>query len=156
MGGTSRQFTQRVTYPRGNLVGVHSTAEIVALVWDNQNVEIWDGRRRARPRTTQEPRCNWLTVTKIEANEGAIAAILDNGEVIAYGREAAGGLLPDLVNRGRDKRKAVDLYVTRFAFLVTLSNSSAIIWGDISENGMIIEKEGNRICQVSSTCCAFS
>ena len=76
--------------------------------------------------------------------------------MIAYGREAAGGTLPDLVNRNRDKRVAVDLFVTRFAFLVTLSNSAAIIWGDIAENGIAIEKEGNGICQVSSTCCAFA
>ena len=135
---------------------MHSTAEIVALVWDNHRVEIWDGRRRARPRATQEPRCNWSTVTKVEANEGAIAAILENGGVIAYGREAAGGILPDLVNRDRAKRMAVDLFATRFAFLVTLSNRSAIIWGDIAEKGLIIEKEGNDICQVSSTCCAFA
>ena len=103
-----------------------------------------------------EPRCNWSTVVKVEANAGAIAAILDNGGVIAYGREAAGGTLPDLVNRDRDKRTAVNLFVTRFAFLVTLSNSTAIIWGDLAENGMTIAKEGNDICQVSSTCCAFA
>ena len=60
---------------------VHSTAESVALVWDNQRVEIWDGRRRVRLKTNQEPRCNWA-VTKIVANEGAIAAILDNGGAI--------------------------------------------------------------------------
>ena len=147
---------QQVTYPRGNLVGVHSTAEIVALVWDNHRVEIWDGRRRARPRATQEPRCNWSTVTKVEANEGAIAAILENGGVIAYGREAAGGILPDLIKRDTAKRMAVDLFATRFSFLVTLSNRSAIIWGDIAEKGLIIEKEGNDICQVSSACCAFA
>ena len=147
---------QRVVCPRGRLVEVHSTTEIVALVWDNWSVEIWDGRRRARPRTTQEPRCNWSTVVKVEANAGAIAAILDDGGVIAYGREAAGGTLPDLVNRNRGKRTAVNLFVTRFAFLVTLSNSTAIIWGDLAENGMTIEKEGNDICQVSSTCCAFA
>ena len=41
-------------------------------------MEIWDGRRRARPRTNQEPRCNWVAVTKIKGNEGAIAAVLDN------------------------------------------------------------------------------
>ena len=35
---------QRVVYPRGRLVEVHSTTEIVALVWDNRSVEIWDGR----------------------------------------------------------------------------------------------------------------
>ena len=93
---------------------------------------------------------------KVEANAGAIAAILDDGGVIAYGREAAGGTLPDLVNRDRGKRMAVNLFVTRFAFLVTLSNSTAIIWGDLAENGMTIAKEGNEICQVSSTCCAFA
>ena len=85
-------------------------------------------------------------------NRGS-AAILDDGGVIAYGREAAGGTLPDLVNRNRDKRTAVNLFVTRFAFLVTLSNSTAIIWGDLAENGMTIEKEGNDICQVSGGTC---
>ena len=101
---------QKVTYPRGNLVGVLSTDEIFALVWDDRQVEVWDGRRRARPRTNQEPRCNWAAVTKIKANENAIAAILDIGGVIAYGRPLAGGTLPDLVNRDIAKRTAVDLY----------------------------------------------
>ena len=86
----------------------------------------------------------------------AVAAVLANGDVMADGRPLGGGTLPDLVSRNTSKWSAVDLYTSRYAFLVTLSNGSAILWGDISEYGTLLEKEGCGVEHVNSTSYAFA
>ena len=79
----------------------------------------------AKGRGTQPLHC-WDTVTKVKANEHAIAAILADGRVMAYGVQCEGGTLPNLVNQKTSKLPAVELYAA-YAFLVTLSNGTAII-----------------------------
>ena len=113
-------------------------------------MDIWDDRRRAR---NPAPLCSWSTVITIKANEMAIAAILANGSVMAYGRPLGGCALPDLVSQNANKWPAVEI---RYAFLVTLSNGSAIVWGDISEFGTVLEKEGCGVEHVNSTSYAFA
>ena len=98
----------------------------------------------------------------MKANEHAIAAILADGRVMAYGVQCGGGALPDLVNQKTCKWPAVELYAARYAFLVTLSNGTAITWGSLQENGplptlpAVVEKHGCKVVNVSSASYAFA
>ena len=80
-----------------------------------------------------------------------------DGRVMAYGGQCGGGTLPDLVIQSASKWPAVELYAARCAFLVTLSNGTAIIWGSLQENGplptlpAVVEKRGCEVVNVSST-----
>ena len=139
---------------KGSLRDVFSpTEDIVAFLWDGQQLDIWDDRRRAE---NPVPLHSWSTVTTVKTNERAIAAILANGSVMAYGVPLGGGILPDLVSQSANKWPAVDLYTARYAFLVTLSNGTAIVWGSISEFGTVLEKKGHGVEHVSSTSYAFA
>ena len=129
------------------------TDDLVAFLWEEQQVDIWDDRRRAR---NPAPLCSWSTVMTVKANEMAIAAVLASGNVMAYGRPLGGGTLPDLVIQNASKWPAVDRYTSRYAFLATLSNGSAIVWGDISEYGTVFEKKGRVVEHVNSTSYAFA
>ena len=101
-------------------------------------------------------------MTKVKANEHAIAAILADGRVMAYGGQCGGGTLPDVVIQSASKWPAVELSAARSAFLVTLSNGTAIIWGSLQENGplptlpAVVEKHGCEVLNVSSTSYAFA
>ena len=150
-----RPHILRQAIPRkGRLCEVFSpTEDIVAFLWDEQQLDIWDDRRRDE---NPMPLHSWLTVTTVKANEHAVAAILADGRVMAYGVPVGGGILPDLVNRRANKWPAVGLHTARYSFLVTLSNDTAIVWGSISEPGTILEKKGQRVEHVSSTNHAFA
>ena len=127
------QILRREIPRQGRLQSVLSpTDDIVALLWDESRLDVWDDRQRAG---NPEPLHSWDTVTKVKANEHAIAAILADGRVMAYGGQGGGGTLPDLVIQSASAWPAVELYAARCAFLVTLSNGTAIIWGSIQENG---------------------
>ena len=159
--GHSRSQILRREIPRkGLLQSVFApTDDIVALLWDESRLDVWDDRQRAG---NPEPLHSWDTVAKVKANEHAIAAILADGRVMAYGLHCGGGALPDLVNQNTSKWPAVELYTARYAFLVTLSNGTAIIWGSIQENGplptqpAVVEKHGCEVVNVSSTSYAFA
>ena len=159
--GHSRPQMLRREIPRkGCLQGVLSpTEDIFALLWDERRLDVWDDRQRAG---NPEPLHSWATVVKVKANEHAIAAILADGRVMAYGVQCGGGTLPDLVIQSTNKWPAVELYAARYAFLVTLSNGTAIIWGSIRENGplptrpLVVEKSGCEVVNVSSTRYAFA
>ena len=101
--------------PKGSLHNVFSpTEDIVAFLWDEQQLDIWDDRRRAE---YPAPLHSWSTVITVKTNEHAIAAILANGSVRAYGVPLGGGILPDLVSQSANKWPAIDLYAARYAFL---------------------------------------
>ena len=159
--GHSRPQILRREIPRkGRLQSVLApTDDIVALLWEESRLDVWDDRQRAG---NPEPLHSWDTVTKVKANEHAIAAILADGRVMAYGVQCGGGTLPDLVNQKTSKWLAVELYAARYAFLVTLSNGTAIIWGSVQENGplptqpAVVEKHGCEVVNVSSTSYAFA
>ena len=159
--GSSRPQMLRRDIPRkGRLGGVLSPSEnIVALLWDEHHLDVWDDRHRVG---NPEPLHSWATVATVKANEHAIAAILADGSVMAYGEQCGGGTLPDLVTQNTCKWPAVELYTARYAFLVTLSNGTAIIWGSLRENGplptwpVVVEKPGCSIPDVKSTSYAFA
>ena len=48
------------------------------------------------------------------------------------------------------------MHAARLAFLVTLSNGTAVVWGNISERGTVLEKTGYGVEHVSSTHYAFA
>ena len=159
--GHSRPRILRQEIPRkGRLQSVLSpTEDIVAFLWDESRLDVWDDRQRAG---NPEPLHSWDTVTKVKANEHAIAAILADGRVMAYGGQCGGGALPDVVIQSANAWPAVELYTARCAFLVTLSNGTAIIWGCVQENGplpaqpIVVEKHGCEVASVSSTSYAFA
>ena len=131
---------------------------IFALLWDERQLDVWDDRQRAG---NSEPLHSWATVVTVKANEHAMAAILADGSVMAYGEQCGGGTLADLVAQSTCKWPAVELYTARYAFLVTLSNGTAIIWGSLRENGplptwpVVVEKPGCKAANVKSTSYAF-
>ena len=129
------------------------TENIVAFLWANQQLDIWDDRKRTRH---PEPLHSWPAATAVKANMHAVAAILADGRVMAYGVPLEGGALPDLVNQRAKKWPAVNLHAARLAFLVTLSNGTAVVWGNISEYGTFLEKTGHRVEHVCSTLYAFA
>ena len=139
---------------KGKLQDVFSpTEDIVAFLWDEQRLDIWDDRKRAKHPV---PLHSWSTVTTVSANMHAVAAILADGRVMAYGVPLGGGILPDLANQRTNRWPAVNLYASRLAFLVTLSNGTAVIWGNLSELGTVLEKTGYGVEHVSSTPYAFA
>ena len=95
-------------------------------------------------------------MTTVSANMHAVAAILANGQMMTYGLPLGGGTLPDLVKQRTNRWPAVNLYASRLAFLVTLSNGTAVIWGNLSELGTVLEKTGHRAEHVSCTPYAFA
>ena len=154
------QILRREIPRQGRLQNILSpTDNIVAFLWEESRLDVWDDRQRAG---NPEPLHRWDTVTKVKANEHAIAAILADGRVMAYGGQCGGGTLPDVVIQSASKWPAVELYAARSAFLVTLSNGTAIIWGSLQENGplptlpAVVEKYGCEVLNVSSTSYAFA
>ena len=91
----------------------------------------------------------------MSATKGAVAAILADGSVVAWGEPEAGGDS----SRVQDQRKDVQqLQANCFAFAAILADGSAVTWGNPTTGGdsSPLQDQLRSVQQIHSTCFAFA
>lgn len=96
-------------------------------------------------------------VKMIVSNFGAFAALLENGNVLAWGNPWEGGTIPEITQN--QLKNVIMLFATEKAFAALLANGSVICWGNSKQGGTIpekIKKELKNVKMIFSNYFAFA